>query len=498
MALWAMRRVWALALASAAACAQGASLEGSDPGATQATTGMSSTGGTTPPPPTTGEPPTGSETGTTEVEEGTSTTTGEVPTSEGSESSSGDDTTTGPELPHPELYPYDRVHSPITAYVADSMRAIAAPMAKDTVFAKIGGTTTASSSFFQCLTTDNAVMDLPPELEATRVHFNVDLGNGVTPYSRESAAAMPAWTSADLRAGMPTPVGAEVAALMPRYAHVLTGTHDLASDQPGAMFAFADNLMATVDELIAAGAVPILSTLPQRSDMPAALPYIPRYNAVIRAAAQGRQVPLVDLELALKGLPLTGLAGDGIDLSVNQSAMIDRPCFFDEFALQSGYNVRNLESLRALDRAKQVVTDAVPELDPPLPGLQGSGTVDDPYEIPSLPFVDLRSTVTSTSDVLDVYAGVCDDTKDESGPEVVYRLDIAAPVDLRVLVFDRGLVDVDIHVLSSTDPTTCLKRNDREITGPLTEGEYIIVVDSFAGDVMGGAAGEYILAVLAD
>lgn len=500
MALWAKRRGLALTvLACASACAQGVGLDGTDPVATTTpTTGTGTTG--EPPPPTGSEPPTGAEEGTSGPADTTTTTTttGDVPTSEGGETSSGDDTTVGPETPHPELYPYDRVHSPITAFVADNLRTIAAPAAVDTVFAKVGGTTTASASFFKCLATDAAIMDLPPELAATRTHFNVDLGNGVTPFSRDSAAAMPGWTSADLRAGTPTPVGAEIAALMPRYAHVLIGTHDLASDQPAAMFAYADNLMDTVDELIAAGAVPILSTLPQRSDMPGMLPYLPRYNAIVRAAAQGRQVPLLDLELALRNLPMTGLAADGVDLSVTMSAMIDRPCFFDEFSLQGGYNVRNLEGLRALDRAKQVVTDAAPELDAPLPGLQGSGTVDDPFEIPSLPFVDLRSTATSPSNALPSYGGACDAAKDESGPEIVYRLSVDADVDLRVLVFDRGAVDVDIHVLSNTDPESCLKRNDREITGPLPEGDYVIVVDSYAGEVMGGAAGEYILAVLAD
>ncbi len=42
--------------------------------------------------------------------------------------------------------------------------------------------------------------------------------------------------------------------------------------------------------------------------MPAGIEvYVPRYNASIRAFAQGRKIPLIDLTLALAGLPNAGL-----------------------------------------------------------------------------------------------------------------------------------------------------------------------------------------------
>jgi hypothetical protein len=491
--VWATRRGLALALLCAPACARGVSLEGSGAGETLGTTGMVMTDVA---------PPTGTPADTTDpattLEEAstTTTTTGDAPTDGTEESSTGDDpTTTGPELPHPELYPYDRVHSPITAFVADRLRAIAPVMANvDTTFAKIGGTTTASANFMKCLATETDILELPPELSATKDFFNVELEPGVTSYTRDSTAALMAVNSTMLK----DLVGGEVAMITPRFAHVLVGTHDLASDQPVTLYAYADNLLDIVDELLAGGVVPILSTLPLRTDMPAKSEFIPSYNGVIRAAAQGRQIPLVDLELALRSVPMSGLGPDGIDLSSFISAMEDRPCFFNEAGLTGGYNVRNRESLVALDRARRAVVLAEPELDAPQAGLRGSGTLDDPYLITSLPFVDLRSTADSASDLLDMYGGACDGTKDESGPEVVYRLEIEAPVELRMMTFDRGTVDVDPHVLSDADPGTCLKRNDKEITGPLPNGDYTVVVDSYAGDVPGGAAGEYMLVVLAD
>ena len=252
-----------------------------------------------------------------------------------------------------------------------------------------------------------------------------------------------------------------------------------------------------VDALTQNGVVPILTTIPQRTDLPAKDLFVPRYNAVLRAVAQGRQIPLVDLNLALSKLPMAGLVDNG-ELSVFVSALVDRPCFFSETALMYGYNVRNLEALRALDRARQVVVEAVPELDAPGSRLEGAGTMTDPIRIPSLPFVDLRSTADSTSDMIDNYLGACDDTKDESGPEVFYKLEVTAPIDVRIMVFDRANVDVDVHVLSKLAAENCLKRNDREITGPLPIGTYYIAVDSFAGDVPDGAAGEYAIVVMED
>lgn len=488
-----------LALAWTPACASGAGLgdeatgtssEGASDssGATEATT-------TT----TTGEEPTSTTATTTTTTE--PPTTGETTTED--PSSGGEETTTGEGLPHPELYPIDRVQSPITAFVAEQMRAIAAEPAgadKDPqVFAKIGGNTTASPNYMSCFALDATIQDLPaePTLATTIAHFRaVDLG-GVTAFNRASLAAAPNLDSDGLISGMPPPVEAEVAAIKPGFAQLLIGTHDLEQNQPGQLWKFADQVLDVVDGLMAAGVVPIVSTIPQRTDLPPKDLFVPRYNAVLRAVAQGRQIPLVDLNLALAGLPMAGVV-EGGELSVYNSAMVDRPCHFNEVARMYGYNVRNLDDLRALDRARQIVVEGVPELDPAGPRLQGTGTMSDPIRVPSLPFVDLRSTADSTSDVIDSYAGVCDGSKDESGPEVFYRLDVTAQIEVRVMVFDRAKVDVDVHVLNAPSAEGCLKRNDREITGPLPPGTYYIAVDSFAGDVPGGAAGEYAIVVMAD
>lgn len=488
----------ALVLAVAPACASGVGF--GDEVGTEQGSGTMVTGTTAP----TGADPTGAES-TTGPDPTTSTTddltTGS--TSTGDDPSTGDDTTTGELLPHPELYPTDRTHSPISAYVAENIRTIAAaPAGADKnaqVFAKVGGTVPASANFMRCFAIDEEIQDLPadPNLQATITHFRgVDLGMA-TSFDRVSAAAMAGFASDALLTGMPSPVASEVDTIKPRFAHVLAGTHDLEKDQPAQLWLFADQLLDLVDALIAGGVVPILSTLPQRTDLPDKDVYVPRYNAVVRAVAQGRQIPLLDLNRELAALPMLGLL-DGIDLTVFNSVMVNRPCHFNEVARMNGHNVLNLEGLVALDRARQVVVDQIAELDPAAPGLQGAGTPDDPILIPSLPFVDLRSTADSPSDAIDTYLGACDQTKDESGPERVYRLTVDANINIRVMVFDRGAVDVDVQVLSDASAATCLKRDDREVAGMVPPGTYYISVDSFAGTVPDGASGEYMLVVVAD
>ncbi|MBA3549508.1 MAG: hypothetical protein H0T76_23785 [Nannocystis sp.] len=479
----------AFILLLAPACAQGVALDDSATAtATVTATGTGSTAadtGATEPGTSSGEP---DDTGATEA----TSSGGEESSSSGDESSGGE-TTTGEPLDNPELYPFGLVHSPISMAVAANMRAIATsvPGKNPAAFTRVGDTIAASASFLQCFATDDGFLMLPPEvsLTATINHFRTDLGGGTNSWNHVSAAATAGWMSDALVTGLPTPVGNEVAMILPGFAHVMSGTHDLEKDGPEALWTFADNLLAVVDQLTTNGVVPVLSTIPQRPDKPL---LIPRFNGVIRAIAQGRQIPLLDLNFALSKLPMTGLVDMGIDLSVFTSVDVPRPCHFTEAALQFGYNVHNLESLRALDRARQVVVEMTAFLGAPPPKLMGVGTAKNPIVVPSLPFVDFRSTADSASDNIDNYGGTCDGAVVQTGPERFYRLDVKDPVTVRAMVFGRSPVNVDLHVLTGLTPDTCVKRDEQEITGPLPPGTYYLVVDT-DGDLV---AGDYALVIL--
>src|SRR6185503_9491321 len=107
--------------------------------------------------------------------------------------------------------------------------------------------------------------------------------------------------------------------------------------------------------------VPVLTTIPPRTDAPAMAARVPVLNAIVRELAEERQVPLLDLEAALERLPGKGLMTDGIHLQP-YGGLRPRPCAFDERGLQKGMNVRNLLTLQALDRMRRfVVEDEAPE-----------------------------------------------------------------------------------------------------------------------------------------
>jgi hypothetical protein len=266
--VWATRRGMALALLCAPACASGVSLEGSGVGETPGATEHGHDGGDAADRDAAGHdgPRDDARGGVDDFDDDDR---GRADRRDGGvEHAAATTTTTGAGAAAPGAVPV-RPRALADHRVrggADAGDRAGAGQRRHDVFAKIGGTTTASVNFMQCLATDaEIVKELPPELVATRDFFNVELEPGVTSFTRDSTAAVAASIRRSAERGL---VGGEVAAILPRFAHVLVGTHDLASDQPAALYTFADNLLDIVDELMAGGVVPILSTLPLRSDMP--------------------------------------------------------------------------------------------------------------------------------------------------------------------------------------------------------------------------------------
>ncbi len=85
--------------------------------------------------------------------------------------------------------------------------------------------------------------------------------------------------------------------------------------------------------------------------------------------------------------------------------------------------------------------------------------------------------------------------QNESGPEYVYRLTLAAPATIRATVFVRGTVDVDVQLLQSD---TCLARDDREIVVAAGAGTYLLTADTFVPADGIPRSGEYLLTVAAE
>lgn len=398
------------------------------------------------------------------------------------------------EAMHPALYPSERTLSPITPSVAAHLRQIAArdPSWNDHVFAKVGASTTVSQSFLHCFATELVDLDGRVELQAAIDHFEAGYADGTTPFDRESLTATVGWSAVSALAGDPSPLEQELAAIEPRFAVIMYGTNDIERrniDQ------YAGNLLDMADLLMERGIIPIFSTIMPRDDNAASDALVPDYNAVVRAVAQGRQIPMMDFHRELLPLPDHGLSGDNLHPSTYRPGGA-RACYLTPEGLQYGYNIRNLITLQSLDRVRRVLIEDEAAPDAPGPALEGQGSLEDPFVIDRLPFVDLRDTTQSPSRALDSYSG-CDAGQDESGPEWIYRLDLDRPATLRARVFDRGQVDIDLHLLrGQPSEEACFVRAHQEIEAELEPGTWYLALDTWVNSGGQALGGEYMLTVL--
>jgi len=391
--------------------------------------------------------------------------------------------------PGPVVYSSGARHSPVTAELAEGLRAIAGrePGAADDVFAKVGDSITVSTSFMHCFA--GSAVDLDGrDLAATHTHFLGGVAGTTTPYDRDSQAAEVGRTASWIVSGDPSPLSTEIAAISPRYALVMVGTNDVGFVNT---LTYAERYLDLVDGLLDRGVVPTLSSIPPRDDSVDADARVPLFNLVARGVAQGRQIPFVDYHAELVPLPDHGLGGDGVH--PRRSSL--GACVLTAEGLNAGYNVRNLISLEALDRMRRVVSGGEPQHDADAPTLSGAGTIASPVEIDALPFTDIRSTLFSESDAFALYDG-CMADQDESGPEVVYRLEVTAPTTLVARVVDRGTVDVDVHLLDDSGTAGgCIARDHESLTASIDTGTYYLVLDTFVSSGGVENAGEYFVLV---
>ena len=132
-----------------------------------------------------------------------------------------------------------------------------------------------------------------------------------------------------------------------------------------------------------------------------------------------------------------------------------------------------------------------PEVDEPAPGSWAA-----PIEIGALPFVHSADTSLAPPGVADAYSP-CAPQTDESGPEVVYRLELAEAATIVVGVDDApgDAVDVDVHLLTAADPGACVARDNVRFSYPLAAGTAWIVVDTWVDAALLVKAGPYTLTV---
>ncbi|MBN2001899.1 MAG: PKD domain-containing protein [Anaerolineae bacterium] len=429
----------------------------------------------------------------------------------------------------PVHYPTDRTQSPITPYVANRMRQIAAQGSglNPRVFMKVGDSITANGNFLNCFTnelpwgtTEEEYRGLGgrDELTQTIAYFSTTVGT-TNAFERDSIAAYPGWGAGSPVEGDPTPLDQEIDAIHPQFAVVMYGTNDLGhggSSDPSTdrykFFYYPGEMMELVDRIMAQGVVPLMMTIPPRVDYPRYALLAPAYNLIVRGIAEAKQIPLIDYYRLLAPFDdyNYGIGSDGVhptyygDPEPNSWPAL--ACNLTDPALNYGYNARNLATLVALDRARQVFDEDAKYLDVADPTqmitFTGSGAAADAFDVAHLPFTDMRDIKLAPNASLSDYSG-CSGSADKPGPENVYRLVLTAPTRLRAFVAghivpgqDLDPYEISLYLLEGT-PTgaACIHSHDVLIDGTLGPGTYYFSVDttSVTGDF---GTGEYFFGLM--
>jgi hypothetical protein len=240
------------------------------------------------------------------------------------------------------------------------------------VFAKLGDSITESQAFLRGIACEEESLgrwtDLRPTIDAVHSAQLPDRYTDVwcgyaDSFSRASAGARTGQTAA--WATTPgdgegecvrgeTPLACEYRLLRPTLAIVMFGTNDAGFVATGA---YRDAMARIVEESLARGTVPILSTLPPRLDDRSANRRVNRFNAIVARLARRNRLPLVNFWRATRSPRMVdqGMHADGIHPNVYSSYECDpfcAPLDFGREGLRYGYNQRNLITLRTLDRIR--------------------------------------------------------------------------------------------------------------------------------------------------
>lgn len=201
-------------------------------------------------------------------------------------------------------------------------------------------------------------------------------------FNRVSAAAVVGWGAQNALEPVNTTVhpecnsgeialDCELRLLKPAILLVMFGTNHIGI---GLDTNFQTNLTLVVDRAIAAGVIPVVSTIPPRLDQPNGVPLTPfvdEANRQIIEVAEDRQIPLWNYWRALQDPTMVnqGLKTDNVHPNTfgwdfNLPGSVD----FSAEGLRYGYNQRNLTALQLLAKLKAIVIDdGAPDGNDPTP-----------------------------------------------------------------------------------------------------------------------------------
>jgi len=214
-------------------------------------------------------------------------------------------------------------------------------------FIKVGDCMTEDPAFLYPLAEDEIVWGEYEDLQAVVEHYAQADEN---PFARKSQAAAGGfnaasvidslWANPEFCEAGESPLECELRLMNPAVALIMFGTNDVFYlDEAQFDYFLRSVLVETID----AGTLPVLSTFPLRPEFPEKTEV---FNRIVVRAADDYGVPLINLWRALEPLPNQGV--DPEDTTHLTSPEGNAAQFTDE-ALQTGFAVRNLLTLQALE-----------------------------------------------------------------------------------------------------------------------------------------------------
>ena len=408
-----------------------------------------------------------------------------------------------PEIMEPTRYPGDRVLSPVTAYVVQSMKTIAAknPSRQNLNFMKVGDSHMYSGSVFMyCFskTGPKGGMNLNGETNLNGV-IDAYQSSGFDSFHRDSVSAVLGKTAYWAVSG--SYITQEIAASNPRFGFYGYGTNDMgwfgyakpAGSSTGYYYTlqwYYRYTLQAMKSMMNAGVIPMIIGTGVRTDKPSVdnsglLPihWVKLFDAVGRGVAEAYQIPYYNLQLSQQSLSNYGLGSDGI-----HHKHVGKGCEFTSSGLQGGANTRNHHAIQMLDKAWRTVVGGEEAPDMIVPYI-GMGTKSSPYDITSLPFTHS----TSSKNGQNHFSTYKCSSASEAGPEIYYKLTLTSSKKLRVFAVSADNVDVDLYLKKTLADDSCVTRGDKWIEASLGAGTYYFVVDTYGSS---SNAGEYLFGVI--
>lgn len=214
------------------------------------------------------------------------------------------------------------------------------------LFTKVGDSLTATAGFLYQIAWQNySLGDEYAYLQPVIDHFGSSYGHtGKSMLSgwKTYSVLMPEFS--DQAACLPNevPLQCEYRITRPAFALILLGTNDVYENSAAV---YEANMRDIIEISIDSGVVPIVSTVPLRTDQYSAS--VQAYSNVVRRLAGEYNVPLWDLYNEVFNLPNNGLSSDKVHLSA-PGEDLNNTANFTGNNLQYGMNVRNLSALKML------------------------------------------------------------------------------------------------------------------------------------------------------